>query len=239
MFTLTVIGKYGPFPKMGCATSSYLISLDDKNIVIDMGSGTFSQLIGHIETDEIDSVIFTHLHGDHMADALVFQYALQVLGLAPVNVYLPNEPGDAYNILNNSMYLNTIDIDASKSIKLFDAEISFLKTIHPVACYAVKIKYDDKTFVFSGDTIFDENLINFARDCDVFLCDSAVTEENHSDTLPHPSAKQAAMMAKQANAKRLLLTHISPLEDETDIFVEAKSICDLCVVVEEGKTYYI
>ena len=103
----------------------------------------------------------------------------------------------------------------------------------------LKLNIENKTFVFSGDTIYDENMLSFIKDCDLFLCDSAVTDANHPDAMPHPSAKQAALMAKKAGVKRLLLTHISPEADEDAIYIEAKNVFDLCIVVEEGKEYYI
>ena len=239
MFTLTVIGKYGPFPKAGGATSSYLLTMGDKRVLIDMGSGTLTKLMADYDIKDIDAVIFTHLHGDHMADALVFQYSLQVKQLKPVDVFLPAEPENEHALIEGSANFNANTIDESQPLHLFGAEISFKKTIHPVACYAVKVVFDGKTFVFSGDTVYDPGISAFADGCDVFLCDSAVTEPNHPDKLPHPSARQAAMMAKEAGVKRLLLTHISPLSDETEIYLEAKEVFDLCVVVEEGKTYYI
>lgn len=40
---LTVLGKYGPYPKAGGATSGYLLKTNDKIVVLDMGSETLSK----------------------------------------------------------------------------------------------------------------------------------------------------------------------------------------------------
>ena len=42
---LTVLGKYGPYPKAGTgAASGYLVSDGGVNLALDMGSGTLARL---------------------------------------------------------------------------------------------------------------------------------------------------------------------------------------------------
>lgn len=38
---LTVLGKYGPYPAVGGATSGYLLETGKASFVLDMGSGVF------------------------------------------------------------------------------------------------------------------------------------------------------------------------------------------------------
>ncbi len=239
MFKLTIIGKYGPYPKAGGATSSYLLTIGDKHVLIDLGSGSLTRIQQIMDISDIDAIIFSHLHGDHTADAAVLGYAVMLKKLPRISVYLPDAPQPQYDAIRKMEQFETETISEATTIDLFGANVTFKQTQHPVLCYAIKVAYENKAFVFSADTVYDTSLSTFAKDCDVFLCDSAVTHANHPDAMPHPSAKQAALMAKEAGAKRLLLTHISPEADEDQIFIEAKKEFDLCVVVEEGKDYYI
>ena len=65
--------------------------------------------------------------------------------------------------------------------------------------------------VYTGDTKPCENVIKIAKDCDVLIHDSTFSEDQDDvvEEMGHSTAKQAAEIAKSANAKALYLTHIS------------------------------
>src|SRR5690625_4328919 len=72
---LTVIGCWGGYPAPGEATSAYLIEKDDFNLLIDVGSGALSKLQQYKHVMDVDAVIVSHYHADHIADIGVLQYA--------------------------------------------------------------------------------------------------------------------------------------------------------------------
>ncbi|MGM9928393.1 MAG: ribonuclease Z [Bacillus sp. (in: firmicutes)] len=95
-----------------------------------------------------------------------------------------------------------------------------------------------------GDTRTCENSVRLAKDCDyllheaTFAADSAemAYEFNHSTTL------QAAQTAHEANAKHLILTHISSRymkEDTAALLAEAKSMFPNTIVAEDLLTVQI
>ena len=61
--------------------------------------------------------------------------------------------------------------------------------------------------VYSGDTKPCENLLEISRDADLLIHDGTFLEEEESKG--HADVRQAARMAKDANVKQLILTHIS------------------------------
>lgn len=77
---VTVLGKYGPYPKAGGAASGYLLSAGGNRILLDCGSGVFSRLISLCPPEELSAVLLTHLHADHSSDLGVMNYYLQRLG---------------------------------------------------------------------------------------------------------------------------------------------------------------
>ena len=239
MLKLNVIGKYGPYPKSGGACSSYLVEINDKKILIDMGTGSLSNLQKKIKINDIDLILLSHLHSDHMVDSLVLRYALMVLKLKPIKLYMPGSPSIEHDMISSSEFYKTNIISEALSFDFNGAKISFKQTMHPVETYAIKIEYYNKTFVFSSDTLKDDKITDFAKNCDLFLCDSAFLEKDRKEGAPHPSALQAAIMAKKANVKKLLLTHISPLFNEIDVLNEAKTVFKSCEVVKELKSYDI
>ena len=71
---LTVLGKYGPYPKAGGATTSYLLECGVKKLLIDAGSGSLSRVQEYCALDELDGIILTHLHSDHCSDMFILRY---------------------------------------------------------------------------------------------------------------------------------------------------------------------
>lgn len=64
--------------------------------------------------------------------------------------------------------------------------------------------------VYTGDTKPCENVVKIAENCDVLIHDSTFSEEQEDiEDMGHSTAKQAAIVAREANAKSLYLTHIS------------------------------
>jgi ribonuclease Z len=81
--------------------------------------------------------------------------------------------------------------------------------------------------VYSGDTKPCENLVELARDADLLIHDATFLEEDEDVQKYHSSVKDAAKIAKKANVKKLILTHISrryQKEDVERLLKEAKEV---------------
>lgn len=61
--------------------------------------------------------------------------------------------------------------------------------------------------VYTGDTEQCKTLLDLAKDSDLLIHDATFADEQEG--IAHGSAKEAAILAKDANAKRLILTHFS------------------------------
>ena len=80
------------------------------------------------------------------------------------------------------------------------------------------IKVSDATFIQKGkkltivtDTIVNDNIVELAKDSDLFICEATYAhdmEEKAREHL-HMTSTQAAEMAQKANVKKLILTHFS------------------------------
>lgn len=97
-----------------------------------------------------------------------------------------------------------------------------------------EVTLDDVTWIRHGDsvavvidTLPCQNAIKLAHDANLLLCESTYLEE-HKELARlhhHMTAKQAAQIAKEANAKQLILTHFSARYQNLKNFeTEAKTI---------------
>lgn len=82
-----------------------------------------------------------------------------------------------------------------------------------------KINADDATFIVKGkkiayvaDTAMCRNAVEIAKDSDLLICEATLAEDmkDKAEISKHLTSSQAAMIAKEANAKKLVLTHFSP-----------------------------
>lgn len=97
-----------------------------------------------------------------------------------------------------------------------------------------KIKADDATFVVKGkklayvaDTSMCSNAVEIAKESDLFVCEATLAEDmaDKAEISKHLTSTQAAAIAKQANVKKLVLTHFSPrYKTVTHLREQAKKI---------------
>ncbi len=79
-----------------------------------------------------------------------------------------------------------------------------------------------KKIVFSSDTLPCERVVEEARNCDVLIHDSTYIDDEDRHGTYHTTVKEACEIASRANAKKLVLTHISQRYEEEDIMKEAE-----------------
>jgi ribonuclease Z len=88
-------------------------------------------------------------------------------------------------------------------------------------------KRSGKKIGISGDTRPTKKLEEFFRDCDYLSFDSTFLSELQEKAMEthHSTAKEAALLAKNANVSNLILTHFSArYNDESVLLEEAKKI---------------
>ena len=244
MMKLTCFGKYGPYPKPNCATSCYMITYGGRNIIVDLGCGALTRVFAKLGAEDIDALVLSHLHSDHMGDALTLRYALgaaKKLGKrsTPLPVYLPAEPAAEAGLITAHDMIEPHYIDNGSQYDICGMDVSFRMMPHPVPSYAMAFHADGKKFVYSGDTQDNSDLAGFAKDADLFLMEAAFLSKDKTKSAPHVSAKESARIAKESGAKRLLLTHIFPEYDEKDVLHEAREIYPWAELIEENMTYEV
>lgn len=224
---LTILGNNGPFPAAGSACSGYLLSHAGKNVLLDCGNGVLSNLQKFIRFEELDAIILTHLHSDHISDMNVLKYALQIKrkrGLTDklMEVYAPKEPYGEYERLDVKDAFILKGIDQDTVLDIGDMRLTFSKMVHPSPDFAVRVECSGRVFVYSGDTSWCESIISFGEGADLMLLDAGLLERDYTDGAVHLTATQCGKVAKQAGAKRLLLTHFWPEYDKSELLAEAR-----------------
>ncbi|MEG0732599.1 MAG: MBL fold metallo-hydrolase [Vagococcus sp.] len=226
---ITVLGFWGGFPQKEEGTTSYLVESDGYSLLLDVGSSTLIQLEKIIDPLTLDAVILTHYHHDHIADLGVLQYLRQLKptqSVAELPIYGHMEDTWHFDQLTLPKVSKGIGYEPSKELEVGPFSITFLKTIHPVPCFAMRIveKATGKIFVFTADTGYFEELADFCYRADLLITDTYFLEgnENHH---AHLTSKETGELAEKAQVKKLVLSHL-------------KQNIDLAILKEQTEKYH-
>lgn len=208
---LKVIGFWGAYPESNSATSCYVVSDNNKKIILDLGSGALSKLMKYENINEIDDVIISHFHYDHFVDVFPLQFNAMIqhnVGkrIQPINIYTPidSEFSDKMNYKN---FTSNIMYNEGPIFDIKDFIVTFLKTNHVIDSYAIKIKKNGKTLVYTGDTEWSDKLVDFSKNADLLICEASLFDGMKEKVKGHMTAGEAGELAEKANVKKLLLTH--------------------------------
>ena len=235
---LTVIGEYGPFAPAGGACSCYLLQgRDGGAVVLDLGNGSLAELQKHIALCEIEAIVLTHLHFDHISDLQILGYALgqmQARGeyQKKIRLFLPKTPeaiSQLYALpLFEVRYLEE-DLEAQVAGMRLFARMS-----HPVEAYAVVAEEEGKCLLYSGDTTRNAAVERLAEMADFVLLDAGLLEAQAGENAPHMSVREACEVGRFAG--QMVLTHHYPYNTKDQIRREA---LEEAVLAQSGMTFEI
>ena len=140
-----------------------------------------------------------------------------------------------------------------EKIKEFDLsieEIKLLKDGRDVERSTQNLSFEDltvestppKSYAFVSDTIPTRSYMEIARNVDLLYHEATFTEDladRAKDTF-HSTARQAAEIANELKAKKLIIGHFSARFQDVSIFLnESKQVFPNTEIAEEGKTFEI
>ena len=131
-------------------------------------------------------------------------------------------------------------------------EMVMLKNGKNVSDVHGNIKFDVKTYTYPpepvrkyaycSDTIYEESILPYIQHVDLLYHEATYLEEHKEKAIRnnHATAMEAALIAKKANVKKLMIGHLSSrYEDYESHLSEAKSVFFNTIPAIEGKTITI
>jgi ribonuclease BN (tRNA processing enzyme) len=214
---LTILGTATPYPRPDNPCSGYLVQQGGTSIWVDAGTGTFAELQRHINLAALDAIWISHAHADHTADLLTTYYALRFADVR-LNRPMPliGPPGLVDRMVgflghrSAAVIPEVFEVTQMRGwggVEIGEVALSWGPVDHGIPAFGLRAEAGGRTLAYSGDSAYCEGLVELAEGADLFLCEAGASQ-HPSDGAVHCTPEDAARLAREAGAKRLLLTHI-------------------------------
>jgi ribonuclease BN (tRNA processing enzyme) len=217
---LTVIGSSPAWPNPASAHSGYLVEGPEK-LLLDCGPGVLGRLRESRSWPDVDAIAITHFHLDHWGDLVPWvwgSFYLSTNGPVP-RPQLFVQPGGAEFLASLGERLGFPDMfERAFQLSEYEPGVPFSTgglTVKPVRVphytletYAFRVEDPDRVLAYSGDSAPCSELVEAARDADLFVCEATLLRGDlDGEPRGHLSLDEAVEAFEDSNARRLLVTH--------------------------------
>jgi ribonuclease BN (tRNA processing enzyme) len=195
---------------------------DPTRLLIDCGaSSLIAMKYFGVETSTIDTILLSHLHGDHFGGLPFFIMEAQYVSGRERPLIIAGPPGleartyEAMEILYpgtseapRNFTLEFAELEDETAAGIGAITVTPYSVVHPsgAPAYALRVACEDKVLAFSGDTSWTDALIRVASGADLFICECNYWEQEGGHHLDY-----GTLMGHRAKLGccRLVLTHMS------------------------------
>lgn len=217
---LIVVGCSPAWPNPGGAQSGYLVEGSGR-VLLDCGPGVLPRLREQEAWPKVDAIVITHFHLDHWGDLVPWTFG-SMFGpgrdVPAPQLWLP--PGGTEELerfgvkLGFAGMFDAFDLREYAEGETFAADglsITPVRVPHyQLQTYGLRVSDGGSLLAYSGDSAPSPQLVEVARDADLFLCEATLKEsrEGGADGLRgHLSAEEAVAAFEESGARRLVIIH--------------------------------
>jgi len=229
----TVLGSGTRALREDRSMSSYALRCQGFFLLMDCGDGALRRaLTAGLPLIQVDAVLISHLHLDHIADLPPLLWALHGEGAVrahrPLRLYGPPGLFDFYQRMGDlyGSWINDIPVPIVVQ-EVFEQDFEVgpwhartLAMHHSILANGYRLQCERKTIAYTGDTGPGPGVIRLAREAELFICECAFP--NGQDMPTHLNAGQAGQIAAEAKCEKLLLTHFYPEALAVDVAAQAR-----------------
>lgn len=226
--TLLGTGTVALNGERSCA--GYLYEAGGVKLLLDCGSGVTRRLAAFgLPWPEITHVALTHFHIDHHGDlpTLIFawKYGQLPARAQPLTIYGPagthallERLAAAYGdwVLAPGFPVTVVEIAPGEALPVStEVRLTAQKVPHTAESVAYSIEHGGRRIVYTGDTGPDDALADWARGCDLLVCECSLPTS--MAIKEHLTPEQCAQLAARAEPRHVVLTHFYPPVERVDI----------------------
>ncbi len=225
---VTLLGTGVGIPQPGRSQSAILVETE-RPLLLDCGAGTLLRLDeAGIDVENLEDVLLTHLHLDHVSDLLALANARYLRQLPALEVYGPAGTVAWFKTLHSAfpnlekMEVTVHEVRPMDDFSVQGFDIFAEEAKHSVTALAYRIEAEEKVLVYSGDTEPSQRIAALAEGSDLLIHECSFPEP--FDVTNHTTPKRLGRLLK--NVKRVVLTHFYPQAEgyEEDMALEVSEL---------------
>jgi len=231
---LVVLGSGTALPVMNRGASGYACIADDGTaLLLECGPGSTRRWPQHgITLESARAIVVTHHHVDHVCDLPAVLFARNVPE-PPITtpLMLAGPVGHVAHLRGIEAIYGAAVMDrhgAVRVIELADRDVFDVGPFrvearavqHIDGAIGLRVRCDERTLAFSGDSGACEALVELCRDVELALLECSYPIARPSKS--HLTTQTAAETAVRAGVTRLVLTHFYPQCDAADREAEVR-----------------
>lgn len=240
--TLTILGSGSSTSAKGDrAEPSYLLRTGERGALLDCGDGAVVRLgqMGYNFSRDLDYVFITHRDHDHTNDLISL-----VMKIQANQRYFPSRcersgplvlcgfPGlaDFYGLLRVAQPTlppsgNDVEIrelaDGQHDFGDLSVETKLIPHKPDTLSMAVRFETGAGSFVYSGDCVYSQDVVDIAAGADVALLDAGRAIDGSTPPI-HPTPAEAGRIGREAHVERLILTHLLDIDPPEEVRRQAE-----------------
>ena len=227
---VTILGSGTAIPVPDRFPAGYLLRAAGQHVLVDCGPGTLRRLAqAGIGVEAIDAVFLTHFHTDHCADLGPLLFALRnprYAGRKPLAVFAAaglerfvRTLTEVWPWIQPKDYQLHVREIGPGELSLGQLQVQAVPIRHTAQSLGYRFAAEGRSAAFSGDADECDELVELARDVDLFVCEAAFPDQGRVEG--HLTPGLAGAHAARAAARVLVLTHFYPECDGHDLQAQA------------------
>jgi ribonuclease BN (tRNA processing enzyme) len=221
---LTIVGCGDAFGSGGRYNTCFMLETAKATLLVDCGASTMTALNAQkIDTNRIDAVVLSHLHGDHFGGLPFLLLHAQFLAKREKPLTIAGPPGTRERVdtlleacfpksktgIKWRFAWQVQEIAVGVATDVLGHSVTSTEVVHQSGSpsTALRIADGERTFAYSGDTEWTDALTGVARDADLFICECYAYAG--SKMTGHMSWEILKPRLGDLRAKRIMLTHMN------------------------------
>lgn len=197
-------------PSAARTRSGALLTSAGQRILIDTSPDLRQQLLRE-QVSGVDALFITHWHYDHFGGIGELEYYVKLKRKQPITLYLPPSAlelfHNAFPALEEIFTVQTWEF--FRSYPLGEIQITPLPARHSIETAGFMVSSPTVRLAYFPDTAgLPPETLPLVQGCEYLICDATFNGENWFPN-SHMSIDEAIELGQQAEAKTVILTHIS------------------------------
>ena len=236
---LTILGSGTSVPHAERASAAHWLETSGGAVLLDVSADAAHRMAQEqLDWPNLDAIWVSHFHLDHLGGLPTFLFGskwapqtqnrtkpLRIFGGAGLRRIIETiSDSNNYPLLEQPFPVEIVEVQAGASFDIVPGvRAETLSTPHTDESLALRLNDDDsKSFVYTSDTGFSEDLVPFARGVRLLLMECSFRRNKPVEK--HLELADAMQIAEKCSPDKLVLTHLYPEWDGVDLEAEARAL---------------